>query len=249
MSGAIDFAGINAAALRNGRSFLENLLPGGKFRSLEYVVKNPCRNDQHLGSFSINYQTGVWKDFATGAGGGDPVSLVAFVRGVDQGDAAREIAEKFGVPLLKAKGTAANGGLNGDNGKHHSSDHRFEPSANLPKVHSWGDDGPPKRPEEMRRHVYSVDRFPMRIKIKSRDGRYVNWYRVIADGTPIGWQAKKPEDYQALPYRSVALDPFDSELIADDILWPEGEKDVDGLGSVNLPAFTSMVSPMVLSSI
>jgi hypothetical protein len=41
MNGAIDFAGINAAALRNGRAFLEYLLPGGKFRSLEYVVKNP----------------------------------------------------------------------------------------------------------------------------------------------------------------------------------------------------------------
>jgi putative DNA primase/helicase len=57
-------------------------------------------------------------------------------------------------------------------------------------------------------------------------------------GTPIGWQAKKSEDYQAIPYRSIALDPFDSELVADDILWPEGEKDVDSLSNLNLPAFT-----------
>jgi hypothetical protein len=42
MSGQIDFDGINTIALRNGRSFVESLLPGGKFRSLEYVVQNPC---------------------------------------------------------------------------------------------------------------------------------------------------------------------------------------------------------------
>jgi hypothetical protein len=37
---------------------------------------------------------------------------------------------------------------------------------------------------------------------------------------------------------SPALDPFDSELIADEILWPEGEKDVDTCSKLNLPAFT-----------
>ena len=241
MNGAIDFDGINAAALRNGRSFLENLLPGGKFRSLEYVVKNPCRNDQHLGSFSINYRTGVWKDFATGDGGGDPVSLVAFVRGVDPGDAAREIAEKFGVSLLKANGTAANqnknGGSNGHDGKQRNG--ASAESDTAARIYPWGDDGPPIHPDEMRRHVYPVDRFPMRVKIKSRDGRYVNWYRVFSNGAPIGWQAKKPDDYTAIPYVSTALDPFDSELIADDILWPEGEKDVDSLSNLNLPALVS----------
>ena len=31
---------------------------------------------------------------------------------------------------------------------------------------------------------------------------------------------------------------IDAELTGDDILWPEGEKDADGLGLRNLPAFT-----------
>jgi putative DNA primase/helicase len=66
----------------------------------------------------------------------------------------------------------------------------------------------------------------------------VNWYRVFADGVPCGWQAKKPDGYRATPYLTAAIDPFDSELIADEILWPEGEKDVDSLNSINLPAFT-----------
>ena len=57
--GGIDFAAINSAALRNGRSLVQDLIPGGKFRSLEYVVKNPCRNDERPGSFTINYRDGV----------------------------------------------------------------------------------------------------------------------------------------------------------------------------------------------
>jgi hypothetical protein len=42
MTAGIDFATINSAALRNGRSLVQDLIPGGKFRSLEYVVKNPA---------------------------------------------------------------------------------------------------------------------------------------------------------------------------------------------------------------
>ena len=59
MSGAIDFDAINAVALRSGRSLVQDLIPGGKFRSLEYVVRNPCRNDNQAGSFSINYRSWV----------------------------------------------------------------------------------------------------------------------------------------------------------------------------------------------
>jgi hypothetical protein len=41
MSGAIDFAGVNAAALSNVRWLLESLVPGGNFRGQEYIVQNP----------------------------------------------------------------------------------------------------------------------------------------------------------------------------------------------------------------
>ena len=99
--GRIPFKTINDAALRASRSVLPQIIPGGKFRSLEYIVRNPRRDDQHAGSFAINYRTGVWKDFATGDGGGDLISLVAYVRGSTQGDAARELADKLGVRLLR----------------------------------------------------------------------------------------------------------------------------------------------------
>jgi hypothetical protein len=57
----------------------------------------------------------------------------------------------------------------------------------------------------------------------------VTWYRVFRNGVPIGWQAKKPDSYVAIPYVSAAIDPFDAELKDDEVLWPEGEKDVETL--------------------
>ena len=41
----------------------------------------------------------------------------------------------------------------------------------------------------------------------------------------------------SVPYVG-AINPFDSELAGDPIVWPEGEKDCDTLANVNLPAFT-----------
>jgi AAA domain len=237
----IDFDGINAAALRNARSLLPDLIPGGKFRSLEYVVLNPRRDDQHPGSFSINYKTGAWKDFASDDGGSDMVSLVAFSHNCSQGEAARWLADKLGAPLYKP-GHKSNAG----DGTHlpssiagpASGPAAADPAEQATKVYNWGDAGPPARPNEVRRHFYPSDDFAMRVKVKLDDGSFVNWYRVLADSVPTGWQAKKPQDYRAIPYRSGAIDPFDSELIADEIYWPEGEKDVDTLSRQNLPAFT-----------
>jgi hypothetical protein len=231
MTTPIDFDGINAAALHNGRSFVESLLPGGKFRSHEYVVKNPCRDDRRPGSFSINYRSGRWKDFSSGDGGSDLVSLVAYLRGTGQGDAAREMADKLGIAVSKSI-AASKLNRSGGNGTSHA--------AEAPKVYPWGNEGPQVQPDEIRRHPYSCSGFAMRIKIKLRknDNPYVQCFRVFSNGIPIGWQWKQPDDYTAIPYVSPALDPFDSELIADDILWPEGEKDVDTLNKLNLPAFT-----------
>jgi hypothetical protein len=79
----------------------------------------------------------------------------------------------------------------------------------------------------------------VRIKIKlERDGetRFQNWYAVMNNGVS-GWQAQKPANYVAVPYFS-GLDPFDEELARDDLIWPEGEKDVDTLARHNIPAFT-----------
>ena len=141
MTQSIDFDGINAAALRDGRSFVQDLIPGGKFRSLEYIVRNPKRDDRHPGSFTINYKTGVWKDFATGDCGGDFISLFAFVRGYSQSDAARVLADRYGLPFFKPNGSPAprppNGGA----------------ATEAPRVYNWDDNGPAQR-DEIRRHVY-----------------------------------------------------------------------------------------------
>jgi putative DNA primase/helicase len=225
----IDFDGINQAAVRAYRSILPSLIPGGKFRGQEYVVKNPRRDDQHPGSFSVNIK-GVWKDFATGESGGDFISLCAWVRGIRQGEAARELADKLGVPFLKSN--APNGSIK-RNAPKPSDTQRSAPAFDAPRIYPWGDDGPPVRADEMRRHLYRDNGAVVRVKIKRADGDFINWYRV---GT--GWQAKKPDDYRPVPYVTENIDPFKPELIADEIYWTEGEKDVDTLNGLNLPAFT-----------
>jgi hypothetical protein len=113
MSGPIDFDGVNKAALLNARTLLQRLIPGGKFRSLEYIALNPRRNDKTLGSFKINYRSGLWKDFATDDGGGDLISLVAYLRDLDQGSAACELADILGVLFQKTNGHATSNDFNG----------------------------------------------------------------------------------------------------------------------------------------
>jgi KaiC/GvpD/RAD55 family RecA-like ATPase len=228
MNSTIDFKAINAAARASYRALLPELLPGGKFRGPEYVCTNPRRDDRSPGSFKINFvKNGVWKDFASGEGGSDFISLVSHVRSCSQGDAARRLAERLQVPL--------HSGSKSSNGAAPPSTPRApKPIMHgaTPKIHQWSD--PPHFPDEARRHEYRRDGGAVRVKIKRRDGSFVNWYRVGADQ----WLPKKPDDYRAVPYCTAAMDPFDPELIGDEILWPEGERDVDTLDKINLPAFT-----------
>lgn len=101
---ANNFVAINEAACGNGRSLVQELIPGGKFRSLEYLVSNATR-----GSFSINYRTGKWRDFAANENGGDFVSLVAYLRHCSRSDAARQLAATVvnGHVLLPASASQA----------------------------------------------------------------------------------------------------------------------------------------------
>ena len=95
----IDFGGINRAALANVDVILRWWLPGGRVQGAEYVARNPRRNDRRPGSFKINMDTGRWGDFATGDRGGDLVSLAAYLAGLSQVEAARELADMLGVPF------------------------------------------------------------------------------------------------------------------------------------------------------
>ncbi len=94
----IDYGGINRVALGNVHAILRRWLPDGRVEGHEYVARNPRRKDVHYGSFKVNLQTGKWGDFATEARGGDLVSLAAYLAGVGQGEAARQLADMLGIP-------------------------------------------------------------------------------------------------------------------------------------------------------
>ena len=93
----LDFEAINCAALAAFPAVLRRLLPNGKTLGREFVALNPRRADCSLGSFKVNRYNGRWADFATGERGGDPISLVAYLAGVSQGEAARLLANMLGI--------------------------------------------------------------------------------------------------------------------------------------------------------
>jgi hypothetical protein len=93
----LDFDAINRAALPALIAILARLIPGGEIIGSEYVALNPTRADRRAGSFKINVHSGRWADFATGDKGGDVVSLVAYIEGVNQGKAARLLASMLGM--------------------------------------------------------------------------------------------------------------------------------------------------------
>jgi hypothetical protein len=97
MNCPIDFGAINRAALAAFPAVLARILPGGKRVGAEIVALNPRRADRRLGSFKINRYNGRWADFATGDKGGDPISLVAYLADVSQGEAARLLARMLGL--------------------------------------------------------------------------------------------------------------------------------------------------------
>ena len=94
---ALPFGRVNEAALSRAAAVVRGLLPQGRMEGHEYVARNPLRPDKRLGSFKVNISTGRWADFATGDGGGDLVSLAAFVSGLPQREAAIRLAESMGV--------------------------------------------------------------------------------------------------------------------------------------------------------
>lgn len=69
----------------------QHLNPDGKLVGNEYQSLSPVRHDEHLGSFSINIKTGVWKDFAdpSSKGGNDVFSYWKHCRQLSSMAAAR----------------------------------------------------------------------------------------------------------------------------------------------------------------
>lgn len=93
----IDFDRINDDARAALPSLLARWLPDGRRIGHEWVARNPRRADRKPGSFRVNINTGRWADFATDDKGGDPVSLAAYLAGIGQAEAARNLADMFGI--------------------------------------------------------------------------------------------------------------------------------------------------------
>jgi hypothetical protein len=89
----VDFQNVKNAARPVLRAILRRVLPGGREVNGQYVVRNPRRRDRTPGSFMVRLRDGIWRDFATDDGGGDIISLVAFVEGVSQVEAPRLLAQ------------------------------------------------------------------------------------------------------------------------------------------------------------
>lgn len=100
MNKYIDFKEIAQVALNSAEILLNQWLPDGKRHGHEYQARNPTRADNQIGSFSINLNTGAWADFATDDKGADLISLYAYLHGVKQGEAAKEIAKQLRMDTL-----------------------------------------------------------------------------------------------------------------------------------------------------
>ena len=91
------FDAVNAAAEGQIESLCRDWLGRCERSGLNLMALNPTRADKNIGSFGIHVRTGVWADFATGDRGGDIISFYAYIRGLKQIEAARELAGMLGV--------------------------------------------------------------------------------------------------------------------------------------------------------
>lgn len=91
----IDFARVNGAALKQIRTLLPKWFPAGRLYGREFKVGDLQGSPGQ--SLSINVDSGVWMDFATGEAGGDPVSLKAAITGCQQSQAARLLMQEVGL--------------------------------------------------------------------------------------------------------------------------------------------------------
>jgi hypothetical protein len=93
----IAFRLIAEAALGRADSIVRRWLPDGRREGVEWVCRNPTRDDRRRGSFKVNCVTGKWGDFAAGDRGGDLVSLAAYLFKLSQAEAALKVADMIGV--------------------------------------------------------------------------------------------------------------------------------------------------------
>lgn len=96
----LDFAGLAASLLDRARTLLPQWLPEGKFAGHEFKVGS--LNGEPGDSLSINVRSGVWKDFATGEGGQDLISLYAAIHRIEQGQAFKDLNDQVAAVPVSA---------------------------------------------------------------------------------------------------------------------------------------------------
>lgn len=95
-------------ALKAADVLVPEWLPEGRRQGREWVALNPARGDRHAGSFGVSLDTGRWHDFAdSNARGGDLVSLLAYLRGSRQVEAAQEIDQRLSLGLFNSSATVS----------------------------------------------------------------------------------------------------------------------------------------------
>jgi putative DNA primase/helicase len=172
----LDFDAIARAALDRAELLVSAWLPAGKRDEDEW--KCGSLTGEAGESCSINLNTGVWADFATDEKGGDLVSLLAAMRGIKQGEAARELARELGMQIPDP------GGGRGTK-RQVSEGTAGKPCAPLPPVgakpaeetqDAWGDAGawPPDGPPTPVAHI-------------SRGKPDVSWAYRDAQGAVLGY--------------------------------------------------------------
>lgn len=107
MHSRLDIAQVAREALAASERLVPHWLPAGRRNGHEWQAPNPTRSDRHIGSFSVNLTTGQWADFATGDKGGDLVALYAYLHGLQQLQAAKEIAAQLGIQPIQSEPAAA----------------------------------------------------------------------------------------------------------------------------------------------
>ncbi|HBO5639834.1 DNA primase [Pseudomonas aeruginosa] len=94
-------------ALRAADTLLPEWLPEGARQGREWVARNSVRGDRRAGSFGVSLDSGRWNDFADdSAHGGDLVSLLAYLQGCGQLEAAQAIDQRLALGVFNATGTA-----------------------------------------------------------------------------------------------------------------------------------------------
>lgn len=94
----LDFDALARDLLADALGFVSNLFPDGKQRGPEWCIGSLA--GEPGASLKINLKSGVWKDFASGEGGADLISLYAAKHGIGQ----KPAAEELGARALRSNG-------------------------------------------------------------------------------------------------------------------------------------------------